>query len=123
MALYAALGVLVVGLLIYAMIPDTPAPAPVVPAAVAPPSEETTKPAETPSVAPSATTPEPTASASASASAEPSAAPTPVATKRPAEIIRTSPWAPVKPTKRSTNCNPPYDFDKQGVKHLKTECL
>jgi serine/threonine-protein kinase len=61
-------------------------------------------------------TPSTTASAAPaapSASAEPPAKPRPKATGR----VTTRP-APTK-----GKCNPPYYFDKEGVKHLKAECL
>jgi serine/threonine protein kinase len=67
------------------------------------------------SAAPSATG----SSSSALASAATSAAAR--ATGHPNTAVPKSPTPPPKP--RSTDCNPPYVWDAQGVKHFKPECL
>ncbi len=84
------------------------------PSAAAPPpiKEETAEPTK------------PTASAEGTPDAAATAKPTPAAKKpasKPKVHGKLAPW-PEK-AQKAAQCNPPYYFDKNGVKHLKKECF
>jgi eukaryotic-like serine/threonine-protein kinase len=130
----AAVTVFVLGIGIYWLAGSLRQTEPAAPAAAQPPSAEpvqsaTVAEAEEPSAAPEPSSAEPEASASApepEVRAAASAAP-PAITAHPARtkfgLTHSSGKVPGGATLGQKQCNPPYYFDKDGVKHFKPECL